>query len=88
MKEQTNWIQFPASQYPILKGLIRTGLRWRNKEQIYFNPEKQWYLHKDPLHGEVEVYNKRGQHIAVYTPEGWPHPYKGAVKGRVLREIK
>lgn len=57
-------------------GFISGAKRWRSKDgQKYFT----W----DSMHGEIEVFNKRGKHIAVF------HPLTGktikyAVKGRVI----
>lgn len=36
----------------------------------------------DSLHGEIEVYNSRGYHLAVYFPDG--QLKGGAVKGRKI----
>lgn len=42
-----------------------------------FNGEKRWrsvdgkrLFTWDSLHGEIEVFNKRGHHVAVYDPKG------------------
>lgn len=47
--------------------------RWRSKDgkSIY-----TW----DSLHGEIEVFNKRGRHLGVLNPDGVY--IKDAVKGR------
>ena len=39
------------------------------------------------LHGEVEVYNKKGQHVDVYLPTGEKHPLKGADKKKSLKNF-
>ncbi|MFI5159207.1 MAG: colicin E3/pyocin S6 family cytotoxin [Sphingobacteriales bacterium] len=36
----------------------------------------------DSLHGEIEVFNPRGRHIAVFDPQGIQ--IKDAVKGRKI----
>lgn len=46
---------------------------WKSDDGRYFT----W----DSLHGEVEVYNKRGRHIAVLHPQTG-EVIKEAVKGR------
>jgi hypothetical protein len=81
-----NWSQIPASQYPFLSKLKRTNVRWK-KEQIYYEKVNERYYHKDPLHGEIEEYDKRGKHIGVLTPLGEKHPKKGAVKEKTIRNI-
>lgn len=85
MKEQLNWKVEHFKDYPLVKklSLYRTGHRWK-KEWIYTDEKRRRYYHKDPLHGEVEVYDKNGKHITVMTPEGTPHPIKGKVKGREI----
>lgn len=54
-----------------------------------FNGVKRWKSNNgtkfytwDSLHGEIEVFNRRGKHIGVLTPEG--DYKKGAVKGRTI----
>lgn len=86
MKDKIDWAKTPASQYPAFKGLERTGRLAKNGEQIYCDRKRKEYLHKDSMHGEVEVYDKKGDHKGVRTPEGKPHPKKGAVKGRTIRD--
>lgn len=41
----------------------------------------QW----DSLHGEIEVYNKRGVHLNVFDINGYPIKGKGGIKGRRLK---
>jgi hypothetical protein len=55
-----------------------------------FSGERRWRSHDgeriytwDALHGEIEVFNKRGRHIAVLDKDGIPNG-KGAVKGRSI----
>ena len=50
---------------------------------------KRWRSHKpdriyewDSMHGEIEVYSRRGQHFGVMNPQGIM--YKGPVKGRKI----
>ncbi|MDR9855662.1 colicin E3/pyocin S6 family cytotoxin [Paenibacillus sp. VCA1] len=83
MKSNVDWTAIPFSEYPLVASLklIRTHRRWK-KETIYSNHDKTRYYHKDPLHGEVEFYDKRGNHLGVLTPDGELHPTKGRVKGR------
>ncbi|MBA2937049.1 hypothetical protein HZF08_01875 [Paenibacillus sp. CGMCC 1.16610] len=83
---QPDWRNIPASQYPHLKTLKRTNKRWKN-EVIYFDEVKKVYFHKDPLHGEIETYDKRGTHTGVLNPDGTIHNTKGAVKGRTIKDI-
>ena len=49
--------------------------RWRSREtgRLF-----EW----DPLHGEIEVYNRLGWHLGVLDPSG--KFKKGAVKGRKI----
>ncbi|WP_442591924.1 colicin E3/pyocin S6 family cytotoxin [Pedobacter sp. AW31-3R] len=54
-----------------------------------FNGEKRWRSKDskrlftwDSLHGEIEVFNSRGRHMAVYDPQG--NHIKHAVKGRKI----
>ncbi|WP_078063221.1 colicin E3/pyocin S6 family cytotoxin [Solirubrum puertoriconensis] len=56
-------------------GAISGQKRWRSEsgDRIY-----TW----DSLHGEIEVFNKRGKHIAVLDPQG--NAIKGPVKGRTI----
>lgn len=56
-------------------GVVHGKKRWKSKDltRIY-----TW----DSLHGEIEVYNKRGKHLGVLNPEG--DMIKGPVKGRTI----
>lgn len=54
-----------------------------------FNGEKRWKSKDstriytwDSLHGEIEVYNKRGKHLGVLNPNG--DFIKDAKKGRTI----
>lgn len=50
--------------------------------KVYVDSENEHYYTWDPLHGEIEVFNKRGHHIAVYDQNGiW---IKNAVRGRKI----
>lgn len=49
--------------------------RWKNKKGSQYY---EW----DSLHGEIEVYNKRGEHIGVFNHEG--KLIKEAIKGRTI----
>lgn len=54
-------------------GVFNNQKRWKNEksDRIY-----TW----DSLHGEIEVFNKRGYHLGVLFPDG--QFKKNAVKGR------
>jgi hypothetical protein len=54
-------------------GLVKGQKRWKSKDskRIY-----TW----DSLHGEIEVYNRRGKHLGVLDPNGIL--IKNAIKGR------
>jgi hypothetical protein len=56
-------------------GAVNGTKRWRDKngDRLY-----TW----DSLHGEIEVFNKRGRHIGVMNPQG--QFIKDAVKGRKI----
>lgn len=56
-------------------GAFNGHKRWRNKDGKLF---VEW----DSLHGEIEVYNKRGKHLGVYNCDG--DMIKKAVKGRTI----
>jgi|GEM_PF-5536381 len=85
MNSIKDWTGIPGSQYPILKGLQPTTKHCK-KQRIY-RDDQGWYYHKDALHNEVEVYDKRGNHIGVMTPEGKWHPKKGKDKTKTLKGI-
>ena len=53
-------------------GVFHKIKRWRSKDG------KRLYTW-DSLHGEIEVYNLRGKHLAVYSPQGVQ--IKDALKG-------
>lgn len=56
-------------------GMKYGSRRWRSKDG------KRLYTW-DSLHGEIEVFDKRGIHLAVYDPQG---RYKsGKIKGRKI----
>ncbi|MEX3617770.1 colicin E3/pyocin S6 family cytotoxin [Paenibacillus glucanolyticus] len=78
-----NWADIPASQYPFLEDKKPTRLKCKD-QKIYTDKKKRFYYHKDSLHGEIEMYNSRGEHLGVLTPEGNPHPKKGKVNGRKI----
>ena len=84
-----NWASIPAAQYPFLKNNCqKTNRKWRKNnycESIYINCDNGNYYHKDPLHGEIEAYNKKGKHIGVLLPTGIEHPKKNADKDKSLR---
>ena len=56
-------------------GMVNGQKRWKSKDlkRIY-----TW----DSLHGEIEVFNKRGKHLGVLNPKG--DLIKSAIKGRSI----
>ena len=56
-------------------GAVHGIKRWRSQDS------KRLYTW-DSLHGEIEVFNKRGKHLGVLDPEG--NHKKEAVKGRTI----
>ena len=54
-------------------GFVHGQQRWRSQDR------KRIYTW-DALHGEIEVFNRRGHHLGVLDPQG--QPIKDAVKGR------
>ena len=56
-------------------GAVNGQKRWKSKDlkKIY-----TW----DSLHGEIEVFNKRGKHLGAISPQGGL--IKLAVKGRTI----
>lgn len=54
-----------------------------------FNGERRWRARDgniytwDELHGEIEVFNKRGKHLGVISPTNG-EVIKDAVKGRTI----
>ncbi|PCH66974.1 MAG: hypothetical protein COC06_12005 [Bacteroidales bacterium] len=59
----------------ILFGAVNGQKRWRSQDL------KRLYTW-DSLHGEIEVFNKRGKHLGVLNPNG--DLIKDAVKGRKI----
>lgn len=50
--------------------------------KVFVDDENDRLYTWDSLHGEIEVFNKRGRHIAVFDPDGnW---IKEAVRGRKI----
>ncbi|WP_010503188.1 hypothetical protein [Paenibacillus elgii] len=81
-----DWTGIPGTEYDVLKKLKRTNKRWK-KQPIY--EDKKNYYHRDPLHSEVEVYDKHGDHVGVMTPEGEWHPKKGRdPKKNIRKELR
>ncbi|OXM87063.1 MULTISPECIES: colicin E3/pyocin S6 family cytotoxin [Paenibacillus] len=85
MKTSTDWTGIPGSKYPLLMALRPTNMR--NKNQRIYRDAQGYYYHKDALHSEVEVYDTRGKHLGVKTPEGDWHPKKGQDKRKTLKGI-
>ncbi len=56
-------------------GAINGQKRWRSEDN------KRLYTW-DSLHGEIEVYNKRGKHLGVLNPQG--DLIKEPIKGRKI----
>lgn len=83
MNEPVVWARVPFTSYPIVIRLdLKATNRFWKRERVY--TDGTYYYHKDPLHGEVEMYDRRGRHINVLTPEGEDHPKKGQVPGRKI----
>jgi hypothetical protein len=55
---------------------VRGNARWVSED-------RDRYYTWDSLHGEIEVFNKKGHHIGVYDKDGNPSN-KGAVAGRTI----
>ncbi len=51
--------------------------------QVYKNIKGNRYYTWDSMHGEIEVFDKRGVHLGVFAPSG-PPPIKEAVAGRKI----
>lgn len=68
----------PKPKPCFLDGLVK--FRVIGDRQVYKKNDK--YYSWDELHGEIEVFNKRGKHIMVLEPEGIY--IKDAVKGRSI----
>lgn len=71
--------RLPVPKGSVLEGyerykLINGKQTWRDPEGRYF----QW----DGFHGEIEVYNARGRHLAVWDIAG--NVVKDAVRGRSI----
>lgn len=56
---------------------IKNRARWVSED-------RRLYYEWDSLHGEIEVYDKRGNHVAVLNADGVIKPNKPAVKGRTI----
>jgi hypothetical protein len=54
-------------------GAFKGERRWRSEDS------KKLYTW-DSLHGEIEVFNRRGRHLGVLNAKG--KPIKDAIKGR------
>jgi hypothetical protein len=69
-------VPIPSNEFvDSLQRVKRKGeIRWRDEEGNFYT----W----DPLHGEFEVFNSRGRHLGVLSPDGkWTKP---AVRGRKI----
>ena len=78
-KEREALTRLPVPKGSVLDGyecykIINGKRTWRDPEGRFF----QW----DGYHGEIEVYNARGRHIAVWNLGG--EIIKDAVKGRKI----
>ncbi|MFA6312779.1 MAG: colicin E3/pyocin S6 family cytotoxin [Sterolibacterium sp.] len=51
-------------------------------KKVWRNASGNQFYTWDALHGEVEVFNKRGRHLGVMNPEG--EFVKPAIRGRQL----
>lgn len=68
--------------HPPIPCFLNTLQKYRvsGNTQIYRSDDK--YYTWDGLHGEIEVFNKRGYHIMVLDPYG--NKIKDAVRGRKI----
>lgn len=57
-------------------------LGFKNGQQLWRSPDGERYFTWDRLHGEIEVYNKRGRHLGAVDTAG--RLLKEAVKGRKI----
>jgi hypothetical protein len=48
----------------------------------WLDEDGRFYYEWDSLHGEIEVFSKRGEHLAVLSADGIY--LKGAIKGRTI----
>ena len=69
----------PRPKPCFLDGMVKAFVD--GNTQIYKMNDK--YYSWDKLHGEIEVFNKRGYHIMVLDPNGNPTK-KTAKKGRTI----
>lgn len=77
-KISVSGISIPKPSYLdecIFLGVFNKRKRWKSVDgsRLY-----TW----DSLHGEIEVYNRRGKHLGVLNPQG--DYIKGAIKGRKI----
>jgi len=57
-------------------------LKVTDGKKVWRNASGDQFYTWDTLHGEVEVFNKRGKHLGVMNPEG--EFVKPAIRGRQL----
>lgn len=55
----------------------------RNKKKIWRSEDGIFFYSWDSLHGEIEVFNKRGRHMGSLDAKGGEY-IKDAVKGRKI----
>lgn len=71
----------PIPKPSILDGCEVVGIEGGRK--VFKDPQAERYYTWDSLHGEVEVFNKRGKHLGSICPITG-EPTKPAVKGRKI----
>lgn len=57
---------FPIPVPSVLDGLVVVGVEANRK--VYKDKSENRYYTWDSLHGEIEVFNKRGMHLGVVDP--------------------
>lgn len=70
-----------APEYGFLKN--QTYLGHKNGQRLWTNHDRNRYFTWDRLHGEIEVYNKRGRHLGALDSISGVF-IKNAVKGRKI----
>jgi len=55
----------------------------RDKRKIWRSKESDFYYTWDSLHGEIEVFNRRGRHMGALDPIAGTY-IKGPERGRTL----
>ena len=78
MIEVTNAISWTTSSFLEKQQRVKRkgNLRW-------ISQDKSRYYEWDNLHGEIEVYNKKGKHLMILNADGTLNNKK-AIKGRTI----